>query len=78
MNLKPIIVYRSPAGRVASFRMADGVELARWEPGDEADAVWERLGRTKEVVMKDRAEWLDVPPSWREEQGSEPKEEEGR
>jgi hypothetical protein len=69
------IAYRSPAGRVAAFRMADGVEMERTEPGREADAAWERLGSTKGVVMKDRAEWLDIPPSWREEPGSEPKEE---
>jgi hypothetical protein len=56
------IAYRSPAGRVAAFRRADGVELERYEPGDEADAAWLRHGSTGSGMCP-MAVWLDYPGS---------------
>lgn len=70
-----LIAYRSPAGRVVAYRRSDAIVVEHHEPGLEADAAWERLGRTTGVVMKDRAEWLDRSPSWRDEPGDEPEKE---
>lgn len=65
--MTPSISYRSPLGRVAAYSYGNGACVERHEPGAEADAAWERFGRTPDgwdgVSRYDGAEWMDMPGS---------------
>jgi hypothetical protein len=64
--MTPTISYRSPRGRVIAFGGYDSRVTERHEPGPEADAAWERLGRLSAgrdgVSRYDGAEWVGGKP----------------